>query len=157
MKPSRAMIPGEISWAFIALAFAWAGSGAWPLEPGPLYRMVAKHAHPWIWGALLGAPALVLMWVSAREWRAYCCRRVPRCWSLHELEASARRRGRLCLALLAGWLYMLKIAGGAIHGTSATAAVAAGGIAFMLWFYVENRRVQREIRVQNGSGVHAAG
>lgn len=141
MKPSRAMISGEMSWAFVALAFAWAGV----TQGSYLNRLLEQHAEPLLWGVLLAGPALVLMALSVREWIAHSSRR---CWGIVELEASARWRGRLCLALIAGWLYMLKIAATFSSGANATSAVALGGVVFMLWFYIQNRRVQREIRVQ---------
>lgn len=158
MKPSRAMIPGEISWAFIALAYAWAGAGAWPLQPGSLYYVVSRHAHPALWGLLLGVPALLLMLASAREWAAHfrACGDYTQRWSVEELHRSAQLRGRLCLALIAGWGYMIKIAAGITSGANATSVVALGGVLFMLWFYIENRRVQREIRCQAAAAYRAA-
>lgn len=159
MKPSRAMIPGELFAAYVALAYAWAGAGGWPMTPGPIAHLVAAHANPVLWLALLGAPALLLIGVSGGEWFAHrrACADCTLRWSFDELARSALVRGRLCLALICGWLYLAKLTLQIPSGASAASLVAAGGVAFCVWFYVENRRVQREIRAYREPRIRTAG
>lgn len=149
MKPSRAMISGELFVAYVALCYAWAGSGAWPLHAVP-----AASAHPMLLALLLGIPALALMAIAATEWVAHDVDQ-PDSW-LERLALrfwrgdlqSADLRGKLCLTLLAGWLYMAKLTLSSSPGANASSLIAIGGVAFCLAFYLENRRVQREIRSQ---------
>jgi hypothetical protein len=156
MKPSRAMIPGEMSWAFIALLYV--ASALWPdsvLHDRLSAMGIVSLA---LWSCLLGIPALWLMTVSAREWVAHCqaCKGFAPRWSIFETDHSAMLRGRLCLALLLGWAYMLYViaSGEVFRGAIISTGTSAGGCLFMLWFYKENRRVRREIR--NGTAVAAA-
>lgn len=166
MKPSRYMLTGEISWALIALAFAWSGMGGWPLAPSYLHRMLERQGNEVLWVLVIGIPALLLVFVSLREWIAHqrAARDVRRRWSLVELDRSARIRGRLCLAMVASWAYMFKVMlAGALAGmfpngqaaldaprANAILPIALFGAVCMLWFYLENRRVQRDVRKATG-------
>lgn len=144
--PSRGMISGEISWAFFAVCFAYAGSGIPPFHDGPLYLALSARAEPLLWSLLLALPSITLFALDARELVAHrrCISDCAHCWTCDELARSAMLRGRLCLALLLGWGYMLHVMA---HATkfSVLALIAAGGCVFMWWFYKENRRVRREI------------
>ena len=142
------MITGEMSWAFVALCFAVAGSGVAPFGDGPMYQALAKKASPLLWCVLIGGPAIALMFTSAAEWCAHNngCRGLVARWSIFQIERSAIWRGRFCLALLCGWGYMLKVLIVDLARPSVMQPIAAGAILFMWWFYKENRRVRREIR-----------
>jgi hypothetical protein len=156
MKPSRAMIPGEISWAFIALLYV--ASALWP--DSVLHdRLVSMGmVSLMLWTTLLGVPSIWLMFVSSREWVAHCqaCKGNAQRWTIFETDRSAMLRGRLCLALLLGWAYMLHVilSGDVFKGAIISTGISGGGCVFMLWFYKENRRVRREIR--NGTAVTSA-
>jgi len=137
------MIPGELTWSVIAIAYAWSGGGAWPLLPGPMYYLVMHHFHPLLWVLFLGVPAVCLMVMSLREWMAH---KNGEHWSWRQLHDSAKWRGRFSVALIAGWLAVVKVSVSGMSGANATLVIAAAGVPFMLWFYGENRRVQRESR-----------
>lgn len=157
MKPSRYMLTGEISWALVALSFAWSGVGGWPLAPSYLHRMLERQGESVLWALVIGIPALVLIVVSAREW-------FSRGWTMLKVERSCRLRGRLCLVMLVSWLYMFKVMlDGALasmfpNGVQALDAPRANamlplalfGALCMLWFWSENRRVQRDVRKATG-------
>lgn len=158
LKPSRQMITGEISWAFIALAYAWSGSGGWPFEPGPLHRLVERSNSPVLWMIMMGLPGALLALLAMKEWLSNRCS-VPyeERWGLLKLEKSAIWRGRACLALLFSWFYMIKVIldGRSAEGANTSMAIAVGGVVFMGWFYVENRRVRRDVRNQTIHGTLA--
>lgn len=158
MKPSRAMISGEISWAWVALAFAWSGSGLWPFAESYLHMVLDKRDLDEIWCAAIGIPSTLLMVASTREWIAH---RWPsldplKRWTIQQLDNSARLRGRMCLALLFSWVYVTYILLRTSSRPSAITPVAIGGALFMLWFWIENRRVQRDIRKQTAGFPSAA-
>jgi hypothetical protein len=152
VRPSRAMISGEFSWAFVALVYAWAGAGAWPFEPGVFYHALQATDHPTVWPIVIAPPALALMIVSGNEWLSHLgtYRRMGRGWTLAELDQSVKFRGWCCLLLIMAWLYMLYVLlpafGPQVEGAKTLIALAIGGIVFTGWFYIENRRVRREIR-----------
>ena len=148
MKPSRAMIPAEISWAYIALAFAWSGAGFWPFSDSYLNRILEKHEWEWLWLVYMGIPALALMIVSGREHFAH---KRGRCNTLIDMDASARLRGRLSLALCFSWIYAEYVLVVVQKRPSALLLIAAGGAFFMFYAWVENRRVQRDVRKQTGT------
>lgn len=153
MKPSRAMIPGELSWAFLSLCYALAGSGIPPFGAGSLYYALNEHASPELWALLLAVPALVLIWAASREWFAHhrCCSGDEgACWLPSQLYHSAKIRGWCCLWSIPGYGYMLKVLVHDLQRASVLAVIAAGGCVFMWWFYVENRRVRREVRKHGG-------
>jgi hypothetical protein len=148
MSPSRAMISGELSWSFVAVCFAIAGSGIPRLGVGSLHQALKEHASPLLWAVLLGAPAACLFAVSLREWCAHsnACRRSLQRWSPFQLDRSAMWRSWCCLASIFGWLYIFKVLVSDLHRASVLAVIALGACIFMGWFYKENRRVRREIR-----------
>lgn len=153
MKPSRAMITGELSWAWIALGFAWSGSGLWPFGDSYLHMMLDKRDLDTLWVLAIGVPAALLMFASAREFIAY---RWPpenpmRRWTIIQLEWSAKLRGRLCFALAFSWAYVFYVLVNTSTRPSAILPVAVGGFLFMMLFWIENRRVQRDIRKQTSS------
>lgn len=157
MRPSRAMITGEVSWAYIALCFAWAGAGGWPLEPTWLYYALLKAGHQVVWPLVMSIPALLLTVTSMREWCAHgvTARRVGG-WGLVALDQSAKMRARLCLLMVLSWAYMLYMLPAVSEGMNVLEAIAAGGCGITWWFYKENRRVRREIRQQTFVGVAAS-
>lgn len=155
MKPSRAMITGELSWAFVALCYAWAGSGWWPAhERGALYSLLLQRGEsPALWSLLLGVPAIALIVLDLREWSChkYTHYDPRRPVVIGWLEASAVWRGRFCLALIFGWFYMVKAIVVGLAALNAALFISIGGCFFAGWFYVENRRVRRQIRKLAGS------
>jgi len=164
MKPSHRMLTGEIGWAFVALSFAWSGMGGWPLEPSYLHRALERTGETVLWGAAIGIPALVLLIASLREywaiahWWADARKR----WSIVQIDRSVRIRGRMCLVLAVSWAYMFKVmlelsgleetANGVFEGVRANAImpIALFGCLCMFWSYLENRRVQRDVRKATG-------
>lgn len=153
MRPSRAMITGELSWAWFALTFAWAGSGLWPFHGSYLHRVLDNADMDVVWSFLIGLPAGALMFFSAREWLAHCRQRTsgrPQ-WTMVQLDHSVRLRGWLCFALAFSWLYVIYIML-LTSPRSPLTMIAAGGVFFMLMFWVENRRVQRDIKKQTSAG-----
>lgn len=160
MKPSHRMLTGEIFGSFVALSFAWSGMGGWPLEPSYLHRALERHDVTWLWSTVIGIPALVLLAVSLREYFAFTHPPVDpaRRWSIWQIERSARIRAWMCLAMSASWAYMFKVmvelsvlretANGVFEGVRANAIlpIALFGCLCMFWFWLENRRVQRDVR-----------
>lgn len=154
MKPSRAMITGELSWAWVALSFAWSGSGLWPFESSYLHVTLDRRGQEWIWSLFVGVPAVALMIASAREWFSHCYFALAptmRSWSIFQLDKSASVRGWLCLALAFSWLYVLYVMLTSTGRPNAILPVALGGLVFMIMFWLENRRVQRDIRKHTAS------
>lgn len=147
MRPSRGMIPGELSWAVIAMIFAVAGAGIGPFDGGYLTKIVSQVAHPVIWALVLGAPAIALFTLGAVEWRAHCCQG-QQAWTRAQLAKSVRWRGWMNLALIFSWGYLLKeiVLDAEKKAFTVTPAIAVAGIFFMFWFYKENRRVARDLR-----------
>jgi hypothetical protein len=159
MKPSRAMITGEISWAFVALCFAWSGSGLWPMQSTYLHDLLDQRAQDVWWTLFIGVPSLGLFVVSLREYvGSYDRRRAPRAraqrWPLEKLERSAHIRGWLCATLAFSWTYIAYMLLKLSARPSAILPVAVGGAVFAIWFLIENRRVQRECRKR--ADVHSA-
>lgn len=138
MKPSRGMISGELSWAFVALCV-----GLQPYTSSWLYsRLLETRSPPELWSALLIVPALGLIVIGIVELAKHGS------WSCVEVARSARWRGRLCLTSTLGWLYMVKVLAVDLNRVSVSTSMlfALGGVVFMSWFYKENRRARREIR-----------
>lgn len=164
MKPSHRMLTGEISWALIALSFVWSGMGGWPLAASHLHQALERQGVTWLWLAVIGIPALVLLVASVREY--WAIERPPkdlaRRWMLLDFDLSARIRSRCCLAMVISWAYMLYVmvklavpretANGVFEGVRANAImpIALFGCLCMFWFWWENRRVQRDVRKQTG-------
>lgn len=163
MKPSRAMIPGEMSWAFIALIYGWSGSGFLGLlPPGPLHSLVLGVSDPMLWSLVLIVPALALLVLGFREWHAHikCGEEDKEPWTLAQVQWSVSWRARLCICMVFSWMYLAKVIFDAMvahnrYGISSLIFVAFGGVVFMWWFYKENRRVKREVR-KNTAGITAA-
>jgi hypothetical protein len=162
------MLTGEIGWAFVALSFAWSGMGGWPLEPSYLHRALERTGETVLWGVAIGIPALVLLVASLREYWAIAYppadpwRARARRWSILQIDRSARIRGRMCLVLAGSWAYMFKVmlelsvlqetANGVFEGVRANAIIPISlfGCLCMFWSYLENRRVQRDVRKATG-------
>lgn len=141
------MIFAEISWAYLAMCFAWAGAGFWPFEHAYLNRVLVRHEWEWLWLVFMGIPAVALMVASLREHYAHKHRRM----TIVDMDRSARLRGRLCLALAFSWTYAEYVFIVVQSRPSALMLVAAGGVFFMSFAWIENRRVQRDVRKQTGS------
>ena len=148
MKPSRRMIPGEISWAYIALCFAWAGAGFWPFDDAYLNRVLEKNHWEWLWLVFMGLPAAALMFVSGRE---HILSTHGRCNSMIEIDICAKWRARFTLILAGSWLYAVYVLILIQKRPSALMMVALGGLFFMLWAWGENKRVRRDVKKQTGS------
>lgn len=145
MKPARAMIPGEILCSLFAISLAWSGGGFWPFEPGLLYKILkATDGRNMLWAICLGVPAITLMTLSIREWICGLS------WTPHQVRVSSCFRGKMVLAMGLCWIYSLYLLG--FHANGANSLLLQTIIASMYcgWSYVENRRVQREVRKKNG-------
>src|SRR4051812_35326034 len=150
MKPSRGMITGELSWAWVALACAWNGSGLWPFEGSYLYTILARRNMDELWCIAVGVPALALMFVSGREWIVHCFTDTFERWNVFQLEQSVRMRAWLCLALAFSWIYVVYVMALVQSRPGQITPVAGGGAIFMLAFWLENRRVQRAVKKTSG-------
>jgi MFS family permease len=158
------MLTGEIFGALVALSFAWSGMGGWPLLPSYLHRALDRTGETELWSIVIGIPALVLLVVSMREYWAIA--RPPadpaKRWSLIQIDRSVRIRGRMCLVMAASWAYMFKVmlelsvlrdtANHVFEGVRANAImpIALFGCLCMFWSWLENRRVQRDVRKATG-------
>ena len=142
------MIPAEISWAYIAFCFAWAGGGFWPFDDAYLNRVLERKGWEFLWLFSMGIPALSLMIVSARELYLY---RKGRCNSLLAIDLFAKWRSRLSVVLLFSWLYAVFTLHAVQKHPSALKMVAYGGVCFMFWAWLENKRVRRDVRKQTGT------
>lgn len=140
-RPSRAMLSGELSWAFIALAFALIGSGLWPYGEGYLYRVIERGGFAASWPWMTIPPSVWLLGTALHELLGN--RR--RDWPTEKVVRSVMCRGWANAWLLFCWLYVI-YALARIGLVSLIITVAVGGAAFSLWFIWENRRVQREFR-----------
>lgn len=152
MKPSRAMIPAEISWAYIALSLAWSGANMWPFKITWLNEVLTKAGHDILWPVFIVIPAAGLMFFSGRE---YIASRWPskdprKRWSLDRIESSARARGWLSLLLAFSFGYMVYVLSIVGKHPNSIMLIAVGGVVFTLWSWLENRRVQREYREHTG-------
>ena len=148
MKPSRAMIMAEISWAYVALCFAWAGAGIWPFDDAYLNRVLERHDWEVLFAVFMGVPAVALMIAAAKE---HFLHKRGLCNTMIAMDASARLRGRLALILAFSWLYAEYVLVVVQRRPSALMLIAAGGFFFMTYAWVENRRVQRDVRKQTGT------
>jgi hypothetical protein len=143
LRPSRAMISGELSWAFVAICFAWAGSSLPPFGDGYINRVLERHELDEIWPYVTSIPAIVLLMASLAELKWDWRRR----WTPEFLERSAAVRSWANAGLLFSWAYILMMLL-KIGFSGVLLMVAVGGVAFSGWFVWENRRVQRDYRKQ---------
>jgi hypothetical protein len=164
MTPSHRMLTGEMSWSLVALSFVWSGLGGWPFVESYLHLVLERNGETWVWSLVIGIPALVLLATSVFEYWAisHPPEDPAKRWTICELERSARARAWCCLAMCASWAYMLKVmlelavpretAYWGLGGVRANAImpIALFGCLCMFWFWLENRRVQRDVRKQNG-------
>lgn len=142
MKPSRAMIPGEIHCSLIGCVLAWFGG----LRPGWLHVVLLSRDEALIWMVLLGVPSLVTLMLGLRElllWPA---------WGLIKREATARWRGRAILVQGLCWIYAVYF--GFDYGAELIGCIGLTCFAFCAWSYIENRRACREIRNATAIGAH---
>jgi len=145
------MITGEISWAIVAIALAWSGAGIWPLHESYLHSVLDRRNYDSVWLAVIGAPAVLLIYFSIREYLAHSSPHPEpgKRWFNEDYRRSALIRGRLCFALTFSWIYIVYMMTRFEGRPSAITPIAIGGAVMCLWFWVENRRVQRECRKQN--------
>jgi hypothetical protein len=139
MKPSRAMIPGEILCALFALSLAWSGGLSWPFDHGPLYRILAKGDQNVIWLLLMGTPSSALVVLSVREWI------YGQKWNGRTVSISCYWRGKTVALMGISWLYAVYLIGQLTVGISGLLVQSVCAAVFCGWSYVENRRVRREI------------
>ena len=137
MKPSRAMIPGEILCAAYGVAMAYFGG----LHHGWLHRTLVERGESVAWLLLLGIPAAALLVVAVREWTAPSIGLVRR-------EKFAKWRGKLVGVQGLCWLYAVYF--GITQGSSFIGTLGVIGFLFCTWSYWENRRSGREIRHSSG-------
>lgn len=134
MKPSRAMIPGEILVSLQGLVLSYFGG----VYPGWLNTvLISRHEDLW-WLFLLGLPALLSLMVCAREmaqWRNF---------TLFQRENTAKWRGRA--VLVQGLCFLYAVYFGFDHGAPLIGCIGFICFAYCVWAYLENRRTCREIR-----------
>lgn len=136
MKPSSAMIPGEIAVCAFGLVLAIFGG----LIDGPLHTALLARHSALAWLLLLGAPALLMLWLDLREWRR-CSR-----WDMDARHRSARWRSKCALLQAFCWLFAVYF-GFATDGAALVGFFGLVGGSYCAWSYVENRRVRREISI----------
>lgn len=134
MKPSRAMIPGEILCSAIGLIMAWFGG----MHDGWLHAVLAARGEQWLWMALLGSSSLASMVLCLREYTRW------KTWGWVRLEQTARWRGRAVLWQGLCWLHAVYF--GYDYGAPLIGSIGSACFAFCVWAYLENRRTCREIR-----------
>ena len=134
MKPSRAMIPGELLCSLLGCLLAWFGG----VQTGWLNSVLASRNENVLWLLLLGVPALVSMTFGLREMLHW-----PK-WNLAKREFTARWRGRAVLAQGVCWFYAIYF--GFDHGAELIGWIGIICFAYCVWAYLENRRTCREIR-----------
>lgn len=118
-----------------------------PFEQSLLHHTLRADDQHVAWPLLVAGPALGLVLVSGREWLSYSSD-----WPLSELDWSAKFRSWFCLLLIVSWLYILCVliptVGPGVEGFNTLIMLAFGGLVFTILFYMENRRLLRDIRDQ---------
>lgn len=128
MKPSRAMIPGEILCAALGLVLAYFGAA----YDGWLHKVLSERGEEYWWMVLLGGPALIMLVLSTWEWFAGSTSNAK----------FAKWRGRMVAGQGLCWLYAVYF--GFDGRAELIGSIGAVGFGFCLWSYWENRRVTRE-------------
>ena len=134
MKPSRAMIPGEILVSAIGLVLAVFGG----LVPGWLNAVLMARGEAWVWMLLLGSASTACIGLGIREhleWKS---------WGLVERERTARLRGRAVLWQGLCWMHAIYF--GFDYGAPLIGSIGVVCFSYCVWAYLENRRTCREIR-----------
>lgn len=140
MKPSRAMIPGEILCSLLGCVLAWFGG----IESGWLHSVLASRNESVLWLGMLGIPSLVSLVFGIRELFSW-----PR-WGLIKREATAKWRGRAVMGQGLCWLYAIYF--GFDHGALLIGWIGIVCFGYCVWSYVENRRTCREIHYATAVG-----
>lgn len=140
MRPSRAMIPMELLAASISILVGLVGMTGWPPGIGTLYAALHSYGERYLWFVLLASPAVAMLGFGWLEWFSKELRMSP-----ERVDRNARRRARASLLQLVSWIYGLKLLADA-NGAGWIGLLAVIMVVFLGWSYVENRRVQREIR-----------
>lgn len=137
--PSRGMLSGEISWAFIAIALGWGGTGFFPFEDGYLVRILRENGFDNTWPLMTLTPSIWLFIVSTRELVA----NRARAWPVEKALWSIQLRFWASALLLLCWVY-IAYAFSKMGLFGVLNVIAVGGACFALWSIWENRRVVRE-------------
>lgn len=142
MKPSRAMIPGEILCSVIGLELAYFGG----IYTGWLHSVLAQRGGNFVWFVTLGVPAAMSLFLGVREmvfWQH---------WNFPHRMATARWRARSILLQGLCWLYAVYFCFG--EGIMLIGWLGVSCFAFCVWSYLENRRTCREIRYATTAPSH---
>lgn len=134
MKPSRAMIPGEILCSLHGALLAWFGG----VQPGWLHTVLEARGDAVAWLFMLGVPSWVQLFLAVREWIFW------RRWGVIAVERSARWRARAIMGQGLCWLYAIYF--GFHAGAFLIGWLGLIAFGFCCWSYLENRRSCREIR-----------
>lgn len=134
MKPSNAMIPGEILCSLIGLVLAYFGG----IQEGWLNNELVKRHGDTVWLVCLGLPALLTFAGAMRGWL------LAGVWRTEDVNRNARWRARTVLLQGLCWLYAVYF--GFDGGPPLIGSVGAVCFVFCAWSYHENRRTCREIR-----------
>lgn len=130
--PSRQVLSGELMVALFAIAYAFTAG-----TPGPLNRFLLEHEGQfglYVWMTLMGAPSAWLIWADMRE------------WFKPTNNCSSVLRSRLIAWLGCSWLYAAHLMLVTTRPVTLLSFHAVIGCFACAWFYIENRRVRREVR-----------
>lgn len=134
MKPSRAMIPGEILCSLVGIVLAYFGG----IYDGWLHDVLNRREGAGAWLVMLGIPALAALYLGVREiwyWRH---------WGSIRQEQSARWRARA--VLIQGLCQLYAVYFCFVEGIDLIGSLGVVLFGFCAWSYLENRRTCREIR-----------
>lgn len=134
MKPSRAMIPGEILASSLGMVLAAFGGAI----PGWLHTVLASRGEDLVWMLLLGTSAMASLVLGVREFLYW------KKWNLIERERTARLRSRAVLWQGLCWMHAVYF--GFDYGAPLMGSIGVVCFCFCVWAYLENRRTCREIR-----------